>query len=151
MKSIRLILVVALCILLGALFGSPLSVSAQDDTPTLEPTLEATPVPTPVVTPDPVQVVRDGSTTISEFIIGVITGALVGGGGVLVAFSRVLRFVNQNDALKIAIERLFLSAPVETQQRVRAGVVTAKEAADLANELTDGKISYPVTVNETHG
>lgn len=113
---------------------------------TVEPTLEATVVATPVVTPDPVQVVRDGSTTISEFIIGVITGALVGGGGVLVAFSRILRFVSQNDVLKIAIERLFLSAPVETQQRVRAGVVTAKEAADLANELTDGTIGTPVPV-----
>lgn len=143
-KGIRLIVVfVALIALIGVLFFAPLSSFAQDVT--VEPTVEEP----PVVPPDPVQVVRDGSTTISEFIIGVITGALVGGGGVLVAFSRILRFVSQNDALKIAIERLFLSAPVETQQRVRAGVVTAKEAADLANELTDGKIIAPV--DESHG
>lgn len=60
-----------------------------------------------------------------------------GGGGVLL----VVRMVRQNDVIKLALERLYLSTPPETQKRVRSGVEILKEATDLLDEVTDGVLT----------
>lgn len=103
---------------------------------------EATPEPTP----DAAQVITDGGFVISQFLAGALTGTLIGGGSVLLALLGVVRFVGGNPALKLAIERLYMSAPAETRAGVRAGVVAAKETFDLADELTDGRLGIVDTV-----
>lgn len=99
---------------------------------------EATPEPTPA--PDVAQVITDGGFVISQFLVGALTGTLLGGGSVLLALLGVVRFVSGNPALKLAIERLYMSAPTETRAGVRAGIVAAKETFDLADELTDERL-----------
>ena len=136
MKSIRLILVVALCILLGALFFTPLSVSAQEVT--VEPTLELTEVEQPV---DPVVVVRDTSTALTELIAAFLAGGLVVGGGVLLTLRSLIRLFSDNPALNTAVERLYMSQPIGTRERIRPAVETGKELFTLLDQLTDGELA----------
>ena len=92
---------------------------------------------------NPPQVVRDTSTIITELIAGFLGGALFGGGGVLAIITALIRYLSQNDALKVAIERLYLSAPPQTQALLREGAVAINMLGDLADEVTDGKIDPP--------
>jgi len=136
-KGIRLIVVfVALCLLLSALFFAPLRGSAQEVT--VEPTLELTEVEQPV---DPVVVVRDTSTALTELIAAFLAGGLVVGGGVLLTLRSLIRLFSDNPALNTAVERLYMSQPISTRERIRPAVETGKELFTLLDQLTDGELA----------
>ena len=76
-------------------------------------------------------------TALAGLISIVLTVGIAGGAGGAVA---IIRAVRQNDTIKYAMEKLYLSASPETQQIIRGVVVVAKEGAELADELTDGSL-----------
>jgi len=156
MKSIRLILVVALCILLGALFGSPLSVSAQD-TPTIEPTVVAPVEEPPVEVTPPVAVVDQTQIiTTALIVIGAVVGIAFGVFGYLVR-PVLLAGINQmppwaanmlfsaGDAGLDALEEYVEDTPDTTDDT---------EVAKLRKEFELFREQYrqqPAPVDETHG
>lgn len=122
-------------ILLVVAFAAP--VSAQE-TPEVEPTPVIIVDETPAV--DPVVIVRDTTTALGELIAIFLSGAVIGGAGVLVVLRSLIRAVNQNDTLKLAIERIYMSQPMQRRAVIREGVETGKEGFDLLEELTDGEL-----------
>ncbi len=85
--------------------------------------------------PDPVETVRLTGTA----LVGVLSVALaVGLGGGLAGALLFVRGLRQNETLKLAIERLYLSASPETQRLIRGGVELGRETIELADDVTDG-------------
>ncbi len=135
-KGIRLIVVfVALSLLLGALFFTPLSSFAQEVTP------EASPVVVVEQPADPVVVVRDTSSILTELIAAFLAGGIVVGGGVLLTLRSLIRLFSDNPALNTAVERLYMSQPISTRERIRPAVETGKELFTLLDQLTDGELA----------
>lgn len=94
--------------------------------------------------------VRDNAETLQlswTAIAGIVMAAFGTGVGLSllggVAFVRAIR----NDPnTKLALERLYLSSPPETQARLRGAAVLGRELGELADELTDGQLEEIQTI-----
>jgi hypothetical protein len=101
--------------------------------------------------PPVVVVSRVSEDTVSQLgtiVVGLLMAFIAGGatvGGGLILFTRRLR---EQPELARAIERLYLSIPVDKQNTVRQIIVGGKEGFDLAEELTDGDLESPVSSSD---
>lgn len=66
---------------------------------------------------------------------GILAAVMVAAGGGIIL---IVRNLNQNT--RIAIERLALSLPPDTLRQLREIIETVREMAELADELTDGRL-----------
>lgn len=64
----------------------------------------------------------------------------VGIGGGLGGALLIIRQARQSEELKYAMERLYLSAPPQTQENIRRIVQLLVEGSALADEVTDGEL-----------
>lgn len=104
---------------------------------------EVTPEPTPVVVVDAPIAVPPASEVVQmswqglAALVGILLagGFTVGIGGALV----FVRSVRQNDVIKDALEKLYLSTPPATQEQFRKLVELLMESGTLLDEVTDGK------------
>jgi len=115
-------------ILLAAFLVAPVNGQEATETPTAE--------PPPVVVPPASDTVQLTWTALVGLITIVLTTGLTGGvaGAVI-----VVRTVRQNDVVKDAIEKLYLSTPPTTQEQIRKLVELVLEGGGLLDEVTDGK------------
>lgn len=75
-------------------------------------------------------------------IIGILTAALVAlSAGGVAAFALTLR--QKEQTLKDAIEKIYLSLPVDKRLAIREGVQFIGGAADFLDEVTDGELETP--------
>lgn len=122
----KLLVWVMVLVIGGLVLGAVLPAHAQ------EATAEA---------PDTVQIVRDANTTVVELLAAFLSGGVIVGGGVLMGLRSLIQSVDQNPTLKTAIERLYMSTPVDVRRTVREAVEAGKEGFRLADEVTDGVTS----------
>lgn len=106
-------------------------------------------LPTPIEAAQPAEVIdvvapSDGLTPAraSEIILnlgiafgGILAAIMVAAGGGLIV---IVRNLNQNT--RIAIEQLAMSLPPDTLRQLREIIETVREVAELADELTDGRL-----------
>lgn len=138
-------------------------VAAQDDTPGFDTNTPITPVgtispaedaPVAVVTDEPSSPVGEESLpegeirlTWGQIILGVLgaigAGLVLGAGAVLTTFSAIVKNIKNDAPLLNAIEKLYLSQPLETREQQRKGVEILKDAAEIADRVTDGKPNSP--------
>jgi len=140
-RTLILLTVIVGCLLFSSAFGIALAQEAtQEATPTFEPTQEP---PTAEEITDTID--QSGLIVLTwqgfAALVVVLLGS--GAGGVLV----VVRMVRQNDVIKMALERLYLSSPPTTQEQIRLIVETILEGAKLADEVTDGVLIAQVEAN----
>lgn len=119
----RMIVFLLVCVVLMLLFAAP--VLAQDAPPAAS---------------------EAGDTLLLTWqaLAGLVSIALtIGFGGGVAGALAIIKSIQSNDALKTAIEKLYLSASPDTQRLLRNAALLGHEAGKLADELTDGKM--PVT------
>lgn len=131
MRKVRNLVLV---ILLAGLLVVPVAAQEATETPTPEPTLVVE--DTPIAVPPASEVVQMSWQGLAA-LVGILLagGFTVGIGGALV----FVRAVRQNDVVKDAMEKLYLSTPPGTQEQVRKMVELLLESGTLLDEVTDGK------------
>lgn len=136
---LRGLLTLVLVSLVVFLMGSVAVVAEDVPVETASPTSEATdePVITPTQPPveQPTGVIYFTWTALAGLISTVLVVGIGGGAGGAVV---IIRAVRQNDTIKFAMEKLYLSASPETQRIIRSTVTVAKEGVELVDEVTDG-------------
>ncbi len=79
-------------------------------------------------------------------LIAAVAGAILGGGTVLVVIRAVVSKLKQDVPWQDAIEKLYMSVPVVPRTTIRDIVETMKEAADLADKVTDAQPNAPIAL-----
>lgn len=128
-------LFVLVALILTAFSVTPLAAQSETESP------ELTGTPVVVVAPDPTpapETVQLTWTALAGLVSIVLT---VGLGGGFAGALLIIRTVKADPRLGDAIEKLYLSAPPETQKLLRGGAVLLKEGGELADQLTDGVLS----------
>lgn len=153
-KNLNLVVLTALiAIILFALFvprasaqdGDGSGPGAPDITATSTAVADEAPEPPaepetpPATSGDLIVVTWQGMAALIALVLG--SGVTIGLGGALV----IVRATRQNETIKYAMERLYLSTPPETQRVTRDLVKLFVEGGELLDEVTDGVINIPAS------